>query len=43
MNMKYKKGKGDIIVNNYFCVGRLVNEPEIKKVTESDTLRRTEL
>ena len=34
MNMKYKKGKGDIIVNNYFCVGRLVNEPEVKELED---------
>ena len=34
MNMKYKKGKGDSIVNNYFCVGRLVNEPEVKELED---------
>lgn len=34
MNMKYKKGKGDIIVNNYFCVGRLANEPEVKELED---------
>ena len=34
MNMKCKKGKGDIIVNNYFCVGRLVNEPEVKELED---------
>ena len=31
MNTKCKKGIGDIIVNNYFCVGRLVGDPEVKE------------